>query len=129
MPDNSSTVSELPASVAVCLAADVKAGIQEKQKNGSIRQRVVETLVEEEVVRRSTLLAKALVKRNEQAKEVEKIMDLVGYLDGSISMSSFSKAKYDELKKAKEQLAKIEKAIANAINEANYDEVSKVVGS
>ena len=120
----SPTPAPVPAYVA--LRSDVKTRID--SCSDQVRQRVVEQLAEAEIQRRTILLATVLDKRKEAERAVYKIKpDLVSYNEaGAVTSTSYSKAKVDELKKAKELLAKIDKAIEKAINEADYEELAKV---
>lgn len=120
--------TNLPA--AVQLRADVKTSVAEQQNNGEVRKRVIAQLAEAEIVKRTDLLAKAIAKREEQSKTIDKIRpDMVSYSDtGTVVAEHYSKAKADELKKARELLGKIDKAIDKAVNTADYEEVRKVVG-
>jgi len=113
---------------AVKLQIDVKESIQDQQKAGEIRKRVVESLVEEEVANRAELLAKALAKRKVQAKELDKIKpDNVGLnADGSIAHEHYSKSKHAERQKVEKSLAKTDKAIDAAINNADYEGVKNI---
>lgn len=113
---------------AIKLQDDIKESIKGKQENGEIRTRVVDALVEEEVVIRADLLTKALAKRKAQQKELDKIKPdhCTFNEDGSpFSTSSWSKAKLGERAKALKSLNKIDKAINAAVNNADYEGVKK----
>lgn len=113
---------------AVRLQDDIKNSIKDKQENGEIRARVVDTLVEEEIGIRADLLAKALAKRKAQQKELDKIKpDECNFNeDGSPANQHWSKAKLGERNKATKTLSKIDKAINAAINNADYEGVKKI---
>jgi len=115
------------APVAEEIRNDVKQQVDAEQTHGTIRTRVVTHLVDAEIERRTNLLVKAMANRKAAAKEVDKIKpDQVQHEEsGKVAMTSYSKAKIDELKKCKKKLSKIDKAINRAINEADYDGLQK----
>ena len=123
-PEESSTVEP----VAIGIREDVKQHVEDHQTDGTIRQKVVDHLTNAEVDRRTEMLVKAMAVREETAKDLKKMKpDQVQYEEsGKISMTSFSKTKFDELKKCKDKLAKIDKAINRAINDADYDSLKKI---
>ncbi len=114
--------------VAIELQNDVKTTIQSHEKSGTIRKRVVDTLVEEEVSYRADLLTKALAKRKAQAKELDKIKpDQCSFnVDGTLAFENWTKAKLTERQKSMKDLAKIDKAINTAVNNADYEGVKKI---
>lgn len=122
MTDTPATPAVPALPVAITLQADVKAAIG--TRNTEVRTRVVNDLVEQEIAARAALLSKALVVRRDQANDVKKAEkpDQVSYdAEGKVVTQSFSKAGADALKKAKEKLAKTDKAIAKAVDEADYE--------
>ena len=118
-------MSDVPAAVAIRI--DVKGKVEEAQKAGTIRGRVVDQLVEEEISKRADLLAKVFAVREQTNRDLDKIRpDQVSYNDKGEKVSEFfSKAKFEERKKATERLGKIDKALDKALNEANYEELKK----
>lgn len=119
-------MSQVPAFVE--LIGAVKEGVKTQQDAGAVRNKVIETLVNQEVSRRSDLLLKSLEVRKAAQKELDKIKPDIKYHDGDGKMVAehYSPAVSKSLKTAKEKLAKIDKAIGQAVNEANYDELAKV---
>lgn len=113
---------------AITLQNQVKLSIINADKAGTIRTRVVDTLVEEEIDHRAGLLTKALAKRKAQAKELNKIRpDQCAFnSDGTPAFEHFSKPKLQERQKATQNLAKIDKAIDAAILRADYEGVKKI---
>ena len=113
---------------AIKLQNDVNEAIKGTQEAGLIRKRVVDTLVEEEVTNRADLLTKALAKRKAQAKELNKIRPdhCTFNEDGSPAQQQWSKAKLGERTKAEGVLAKIDKAINAAVNNADYEGLKKI---
>lgn len=91
-----------------------------------VRNRVVNALVEREVASRVELLDKALAKRIEGEREIKKLSkpDVETYdMEGKVVSSSFSKARADELKKAREAQAKLEGAIDKALNDNDFSKL------
>ena len=122
-------MSQIPAFVALTDA--VKTSIQTCQANGDVRTRVIGHLTEKELQRRTELVVKGMEARKAQEKEIAKIKpDAVFYDgDGKKSIEQFSKQAADNLKKANEKLAKIDRALARALDEANYDDLANVTSS
>lgn len=114
---------------AVKLQDEVKKAIGLLSRSGEIRKRVVDKLVEEEIVRLGILLAKALVKRKEQISIIDKIEpDQCGFdLNGDMVAQYWSKDKLQEKQKAIQKLAKIDKAIDLAIDAADYSRIKQVI--
>lgn len=121
-------MSDVPAAVAIRI--DVKGKVEQAHTAGTIRSRVVDQLVEEEIGRRADLLAKVFAVREQTARDLDKLRpDQVFYNDkGEKVNETFSKAKFEERKKATEKLGKIDKALDKAINEANYEDLKKWAG-
>lgn len=118
----SSTVTE--TSGASTLLAEVAANI----KSADIKGRLIAMLTEEEVVLRANLLKTAFEKLNLQRKALTKIKpDVITYnANGEESSASFSKAKIDELKKAKDEMGKLEKALEQALS-GDYTKLKEIV--
>lgn len=124
-PEESSAVEP----VAVEIRKDVKQHLEDYQTDGTIRRKVVDHLTNTEIMRRTDMLVKAMDVRYEAEKELSKIKpDSVAYDEGGAKHHElFTKAKVDERKKCKEKLAKIDKAINKAINDADYDSLRKIL--
>ena len=98
------------------------------KSQGTVRDALVKTLTDREVSRRVEALDKALLKRRELQKEVEKIRPKKVYnADGTEAAGTFSQEEFSNLKKAKEKLAKFEAALEKAFaGDANaFDHLSK----
>ena len=96
-----------------------------------VRERVKNTLVEAELSKRADMILKGLNKRDEAQKAINKIKpDQIAYdADGKKTSETYSKAKVDELNKAKQQLASIDKALEEALSDTpNFDKLAKAVG-
>jgi hypothetical protein len=100
----------------------------------TLRDRVKTHLVEEELKRRADLILKGLAKRDEARKALNKIRpDQSAYNgDGKVipGSESYSKPKVEELKKAREALERIDKALEEALldEKPNFEKLGKVVG-
>ena len=113
---------------------DVSVLVKKAIKNSAsvVKNKVVDLFVNEEIDKRVKSLHSAYVKLKELRNAVNKIKpDNVNYdEEGQVTSQSYSKAKVDELKKSKERVVKLERAIDAAIaNEENafnkLDEVMK----
>jgi len=101
------------------------------QSTSQVRERVISALVEREVVARTDILDKALAKRTELDREIRKLQkpDVEQFdVDGKVVSASFSKARVDELKKAREGLEKLEKAIDKALTDNDFSKLKEIVG-
>jgi hypothetical protein len=111
-------------------AVTVLAAVSERigASGPAVRERVVSALVEREVVARVELLDKALAKRTETEKDLRKLKpDVENYdADGKLVSSSYSKAKADELKKARESLDKLEKALDKALVDNDFSKLREL---
>lgn len=92
----------------------------------AVRERVVASMVEKELVSRADTLERALVKLKDCAKEIAKIKpDQETYtLDENkkpVKSVCFSKAKYEELKKAEEKRDGIEAMIETVLSSKTED--------
>ncbi len=102
-------------------AATVLSEVAERIKASTptVRTKLVETLVEKEVVLRADLLGKALDARSAAVSELQKINkpDVVTYdADGKEVGGTYTKDNLKKIKEGKEKLAKIEKAIELALS-------------
>jgi hypothetical protein len=112
---------------------DILSEVAEKigQSTPQVRERVIDSLVEREVAARTDILDKALAKRTELDREIRKLQkpDVEQFdHEGKVMSASFSKARVDELKKAREGLEKLEKAIDKAITDNDFSKVKEIVG-
>ena len=97
----------------------------------AVRERVIDTLVEREVVSRVEVLDKGLAKRSEYERELRKISkpDVETYdAEGKPVSATYSKARIDELKKSREQLTKLEGAIDKALVSNDFSKLREIVG-
>ena len=98
------------------------------KSQGTVRDALIQTLTSREISRRVELLDKALVKRKEMQKEIDKIKPKkVFNADGSEAAGTFTQEEFNSLKKAKEKLVKFEKALESAFQgeASGFDALSK----
>lgn len=119
MTQNTGTGIDILAEVASTL----------KSSSETVKKRLVDTLVEREVVNRVDMLDKALVRLKDAKKEFDKIKPDVDSFDadGKLVSSLYSKAKADERKKAGELKEKLEKAIDQALSGESFDKLRELV--
>lgn len=92
--------------------------VKERVNNSTekVKERVVEALTERELKSRESLIISALDKLSEMDRDLRKLKPdtkVVGP-DGETLQEGFTPAKYEELKKAKEQKEKLEAALEKA---------------
>lgn len=83
-----------------------------------VEQRLVDMLVEKEVSRRVEVVGQGVGKANDLEKELRKIdkPDSETFnADGSTATATYTKARLEELKKTREKLDKLNKAIDKAL--------------
>lgn len=98
------------------------------KSQGAVREALVKSLTNREVARRVEALDKALVKRKELQKEIEKIRPKkVFNPDGTEAAGTFTSEEFQSLKKAKEKLAKFEGQLEKAFggDASAFDNLSK----
>lgn len=111
-------------------AASVFAEVADALKGSSqqVKGRLVVALTERVLAQRVDMLDKGLAKLKELKKEVDKIRapDMFD-VDGNKVPGFFTKAQNEELKKAKEKLSKLEKAVEKAFNGEEFDKLAGLV--
>jgi hypothetical protein len=108
----------------------VLAEVADRIKNGKddVRARLVNVLVERELTSRVDLLDKALAKHGELTKAMKKIKPDVETFDATgAKLEQFSKAKFEEKKKAEDQVTKLEAALELAFN-GDFGKLKELVG-
>lgn len=96
-----------------------------------VRKKVVDLLADREIDARAAALEKVLNRRSELQKDLKKVdkPDIETFnADGSPARQEYSKAKIDEVKKAKEALDKVEKAIDLALAKNDFGKVKEIAG-
>lgn len=97
-----------------------------KGSGDAVRQRLVDAMVEKELAQRVDLLDKAFQKRFELLTALRKIdrADQETYnADGTVATQSYTKARLDEIKKAKEALEKHENALEKALSSNDFSKL------
>jgi hypothetical protein len=126
-PDPTVPVVTAPVSKSVALMAEVSASVKESAPQ--VRQRLVAALVEKEVISRVSLLETCLNKRVEAEKELKKASkpDTETFdADGKVVAATFSKSAADALKKARETLDKLDKAMEKALGENDFSKLKEL---
>lgn len=115
---------------AVAFRQQVKGVVDSAHSDGEITKRVVDALAEKQIAERVMQLTKALAVRDEMSRKLDKIHpDLVSFdVKGGKTSEGYSKAKLEELNKTREELNKLDKAIAKAVDYADYNHVLKFIG-
>jgi len=88
---------------------------------------VVEKLAEVEISKRVEIITKAISSQDQLRNNLKRIdrNDIITYVGGE-QVESMSKARYDEIKKAKEVVEKLTKAIDAALTENTTDTYNKL---
>jgi|CXWL01.1.fsa_nt_gi hypothetical protein len=96
-----------------------------------VEEKIIEAFVNREVNKRSDAVVNALDLLSRAENDLRKIKpDLIALDgDGKELSATFSKAKYEELKKSKEAIVKINKAIGNALDNSDYSLVYDLISS
>jgi hypothetical protein len=116
---------------AVQLQNAVKEGVKGLDTGDtSARSRVVDSLVEQELVRRTGVLSAALTKRKDLQSALNKIKPDQVTVDPETGdeRGVFTKAKFQERKKALETLAKLDKQINAVITDPSPQTYQKLAG-
>lgn len=126
--NNATPAEEAPISGSVRQAVAVLSEISDrvKQSGGQVRQLLVDNLVSKEVNERVDLLNKGLTKRIEADREVKKASkpDVEAFDASGKSVScSFSKQQVEALKKAREQLGKLDNALDKALADNDFSKL------
>jgi hypothetical protein len=93
---------------------------------GVVREKVVTLMVEEEIEKRTVAVVAVVKKLDEATKALKKVNvpDNEQFdVDGKVVSATYSKTKLDDIKKAKELLAKLTKALDLALEQNNFDKV------
>jgi|SRR5579885_1435319 len=94
----------------------------------TVRSRLVTALTERELAKRVDLLDKGLAKLKEVKKEVDKIRPADMFdSEGNKVPGHFTKQQHEELKKAKEKFAKLERAVEKAFAGEEFDKLANLV--
>ncbi len=96
-----------------------------KTSGTEVANKVVDFFVKKEVDRRVTALTTAVTELEKLEKEALKVKpDQQSFdADGKVVAETFSKAKFEEKKKAGEKIAKLRKAIEKALNDNDFGDL------
>lgn len=101
------------------------------EKSPTIMGKVIDSLSDIEIQKREDMLVKALTARDEAEKKIRKIKPDVETFgsDGAPISQGYSKAKKEELFKAKQELEKLDKAIDLACaDKPDYSKINEMFG-
>lgn len=95
----------------------------------TVVERVVEALVEKELLERKTKVEKALQSLESMSAELKKVKpDSVTYdADGKVKDESYSKGTIENKKKLVEKIGKLESALDKALTENDYQGLDKLL--
>jgi hypothetical protein len=94
-----------------------------------VRMLVRTALVDREISKRVDILDKGLAKLRELKNEVNKIRPPVVFAeDGTKLTGAFSKAEFENLKKAKEKVTKLENALEKSFSGQEFDKLAGLIG-
>jgi len=112
-------------------AGSIKETISKKIKeaNPEVLTGLIDTLVQEEVSKRKDMVKKGIEKYEELENAFKKMKpDNVTYnQDGTEANKLWSKDALDKYNKANKEIESLNNALNSAINEANYEPLSKIV--
>lgn len=113
--------------MAKTIKEEVAATLSKSGKN--VKDAVIANLAQVEIDKRIDLVTKGVKKLDELQKAQNKMKpDNVTYNDdGSEASATWSKSKLDERNKGSERISKLSKAIDNALDKNEYDQLSKLV--
>lgn len=102
-----------------------------KDQNSTVYKTLVQSLVQEEINERIDLVTKAMSALKMKSKELNglrpdsKLMDQ----EGKIIQEGFTQDQFNKRKKLVETVTNLEKALSEAVNDANYENLKKVLGN
>jgi len=113
-------------------AASISEGVAAKlaELNPTIKDKVVEIKVEEELGRRTELVLKALTKLDTLEKDAAKIKPdqiIKDAQTGAVIQQGMSPQKWSEKEKAEKALKEMKEALAQALTDGKYDALKKQV--
>jgi len=97
------------------------------QSGENVANTVIEKLAEVEISKRVDAITKAVQKQEQLEKDLKKINknDVVTYIEGTPT-EVMSKNRFEEIKKSKEKIDKLTKAIDFALNQNSFDAYNKL---
>ena len=102
-----------------------------KSSQNTVRERLITGLVEAELANRVKILQDGFARRDTASKDLSAIRpDNISYAqDGSKLQEGWSQPQLKKRNEAVQKLTKIDGAISKALNEANFEELKKIVSS
>lgn len=97
------------------------------QSGENVANTVIEKLAEVEISKRVDAITKAIQKQEQLEKDLKKINknDVVTYVEGTPT-EVMSKNRFEEIKKGKEKIEKLTKAIDFALTQNSFDAYNKL---
>jgi len=97
------------------------------QSGENVANTVIEKLAEVEISKRVDTITKAVQKQEQLEKDLKKINknDVVTYIEGTPT-EVMSKNRFEEIKKGKEKIEKLTKAIDFALTQNSFDAYNKL---
>lgn len=97
------------------------------QSGENVANTVIEKLAEVEISKRVDAITKAVQKQEQLEKDLKKINknDVVTYIEGTPT-EVMSKNRFEEIKKGKEKIEKLTKAIDFALTQNSFDAYNKL---
>ena len=97
------------------------------QSGENVANTVIEKLAEVEISKRVAAITKAVQKQEQLEKDLKKINknDVVTYIEGTPT-EVMSKNRFEEIKKGKEKIEKLTKAIDFALTQNSFDAYNKL---
>ena len=97
------------------------------QSGANVANTVIEKLAEVEISKRVDAITKAVQKQEQLEKDLKKINknDVVTYIEGNPT-EVMSKNRFEEIKKGKEKIEKLTKAIDFALTQNSFDAYNKL---
>jgi hypothetical protein len=96
---------------------------------GEVADAAINILVEKELDKRKVQVVSAFSEYDELQKRLRRLDkgDVLSYNgDGSVATQAFSKQRLDELKKVRERMAKLEKALEDAIANSDFKKLNEL---
>jgi hypothetical protein len=118
-----------PQSTKTLVTLRETVGARLSQIGESIQERVINIFVEEEIEKRKKQVVGAYSEYDDLFKREKRLgkPDIVGYDNqGAPAQAYFSKQRLDELKKVRERMVKLEKAIEDAILKSNFEKLNSL---
>lgn len=116
--ENAETANATPTQEAKAQSLLAEVADRIKSSGSTVYNRLVEAMVAREVEERVGLLDKGLQKRYQlmtDLRKVDKPDNETFNADGTLALGTYSKPRLEEIKKAKEALAKLESALEKAL--------------